>query len=126
MIGTVVPDSTPGARFVFLFGLVPDLAFAALDRAAGLAVGTSKQLARGRKAGPRAAAAFAPVFGVSTDWILFDRGRAPGKRRAAATARAAVLLREGRRARAGTGGHAAPVRSRTAPAKRRIRSAARP
>lgn len=91
-IGTVVPASTPGSRFAYLFSLVrPGIAFAALDRAAKVAIGTSKQLARGRKAGPLAARAFAPVFGVSTDWILFNRGRAPGKIRPRASAAAAVM-----------------------------------
>lgn len=110
----MVPDS-PGARMALLFGyLAPDIPeeypFAAVDRAAGKGAGYAKQMARGDKVGPDSAAAFAPVFDVTTDWILYGRGRTPGRDRVREQVLRTVRLSEGRRVRK----HGAKVARRTA------------
>lgn len=96
--------TTPGERIASLFAFVPDVSYADLDRAAGKGPGFAKQLARAQKAGPVAVGAFAPVFGVSTDWILYGRGVPPGKRAVRASVREAVGAVD-------AGKHAAPVRT---------------
>ena len=114
MVGTMVPG-TPGFRLALLFAHVRHVPYAALDRAAGVAEGTAKQCARGRKVGPRAADAFATIFGATADWVLFERGEKP---RAEAVRLAVTEALEA----LGKGSHAAePTRSRTS-RKRRARS----